>query len=194
MNQAGQAFKHEHIQQQSWSIPALENLLSHKDFGTKGHSDRLLDLVAAFGRKLGLSSRALYEMRLFAKFHDLGKVFIPDKVLFKEGPLTDREWGVMRMHSEIGAHLARAISELQHISHYIYHHHERWDGLGYPDGIAGLEIPLPCRILSIADAWDAMTNNRPYRTALPYQKAAERMEKNAGSQFDPTLIDIWRTL
>lgn len=189
-----QPFDYTPIQQQAWSISAFDNLLSHKDFGTKGHSDRLLHLVTAFGRKVGLSSSGLVELRLFAKFHDLGKVLIPDKILFKEEALSVDEWKIMKMHSEIGAQIAASIKELQHISHYIYHHHEHWDGSGYPEGITGLEIPLPCRILSIADAWDAMINDRPYRKALSYQDAAEEIKRCAGTQFDPTLIDIWRSL
>lgn len=176
----------------TWTLSALKNLLSQKDFGTKSHSDRLIEQVTTLGRKVGLSSRDLSDLRLFAKFHDLGKTFIPNKILLKKGPLTEEEWDIMKMHSEFGAGLANSFNELAHIADCILYHHERWDGLGYPKGLCGLKIPLFCRILSIADAWDAMVSDRPYRDAMSFADAASEIEVNAGTQLDPTLVEIWR--
>lgn len=187
-NRYGQEFMREY----TWTLSALENLLSQKDFGTKGHSDRLLEQVTTLGRKVGLSSRELSDLRLFAKFHDLGKAFIPNKILRKADPLTKEEWGIMQMHSEIGAGLATSFSELAHIADYILYHHEHWDGNGYPMGISGLQIPLFSRILSIADTWDAMRSDRSYRDAISFADAAREIEMIAGTQLDPTLVEIWR--
>jgi len=127
-------------------------------------------------------------MRLLAQFHDIGKVGIPDRILFKPGPLTPQEIEEMRKHCEIGHRIALSAPDLVPIADWILKHHEWWNGQGYPLGLKGEEIPLECRILSIVDAYDAMTNNRPYRKALPHQVAMEELIKCSGTQFEPHLV------
>lgn len=178
----------------SWGINMLQESLVYKDLDTKKHSDRLSEPASELGRKVGLNSRELRDLRLFARFHDLGKIMIPNRVLFKEGALSKREWDIIKMHTVFGSKIAASIRELRHLSGCILTHHERWDGSGYPEGLRGLEIPLFCRILAITDAWDAMTNDRCYRRALSPHDAMRELEINAGSQFDPTLVEIWRNL
>jgi HD-GYP domain-containing protein (c-di-GMP phosphodiesterase class II) len=120
--------------------------------------------------------------------HDLGKVGIPDSILFKPGSLTGKEWEIMRQHPEKGYRIAQATTDLAGIADLILMHHERWDGHGYPLGLAGEEIPIECRILAIADSFDAMTNDRPYRKAMPVEEALAELEKCSGTQFDPQLV------
>lgn len=178
-----------YLLEHNWTIQALREALKYKDFGTEGHSNRLLTIAFNLGKILGLDTKDLNDLCLFAYFHDLGKVLISDEILFKEGPLTEEEWVIMKQHSEIGARIASSVAELRHIPDAIIRHHERWDGKGYPDGITGEDIPLFCRIVAIADAFDAMTNDRPYRRALSYEEALGELQQNAGTQFDSELID-----
>ena len=128
---------------------------------------------------------------LLAEFHDLGKVLIPDEILFKPGPLTHYEWEEMKTHCDKGAMIASSIAELAHLSIYIRSHHERWDGTGYPQGLSGQGIPLFCRMLSIVDSFDAMTNFRPYHYPVSKDVALAELHKNAGRQFDPELVELF---
>jgi HD-GYP domain-containing protein (c-di-GMP phosphodiesterase class II) len=128
-------------------------------------------------------------MRLLAQFHDIGKVGISEKILMKEEPLTPEEAMEMRRHCEIGQRIALSAPDLTSIADWILKHQEWWDGTGYPLGIAGEDIPIECRILAIADAYDAMTNDRPYRKAMPHDKTIEELKRCAGTQFDPVLIE-----
>ena len=128
-------------------------------------------------------------MKLFAKFHDIGKVGISDAILFKPGALDEVEREEMRRHSEIGYRIALSSVDLLHIAEWILRHHEWWDGSGYPIGLVGSDIPLECRILSIVDAYDAMTSDRPYRKAMSAAKAIAELRKFAGIQFDPDLLE-----
>ena len=138
-----------------------------------------------------MSGNELDELVLLAALHDIGKIAVPDHILKKPGPLSSEEWIIMKGHSEIGYRIALAAPELASISELILTHHERWDGAGYPKGLKGKEIPLLSRILSIIDAFDAMTNNRPYRKGTTKEKAFAELNRNAGTQFDPGLVKIF---
>lgn len=169
-------------------VETLTKALQARDFITEGHADRLQNLVVELGKAIGLSERNLSDLRLFAKFHDIGKVGIPDNILFKPGPLTTDEYKEMKRHSEIGFKIAQGSPDLAKISDWILKHHEHWNGRGYPLGLKGEEIPLECRMLGIVDAYDAMVSDRPYRKGLDHGEAVSRLEKGAGEQFDPELV------
>ena len=172
-------------------VNTMMTLLEARDFITEGHAERLELLVGSLAERIGFASNQLDAMRLFAKFHDIGKVGISDAILFKPGPLTEEERTEMRRHSEIGYRIALASSDLVYIAEWILRHHEWWDGSGYPIGLSGNEIPIECRILSIADAFDAMTSDRPYRKAMSAEQAVKELRKFAGSQFDPELLTVF---
>lgn len=174
----------------SATVQILMKALEAKDFITEGHGDRLQDLVVKMGMAVGLPERVISDLKLFAQFHDIGKVGIPDRILFKPGPLTTEEFIEMQRHSEIGCRIAQSSSDLIPIADWILKHHEWWNGQGYPMGLKGEEIPLECRILAIADAYDAMTSDRPYRKALSHGQAIEELVKNAGKQFDRNIMPI----
>ncbi len=172
-------------------VQALMKTLEARDFITEGHGERLQGIVVSLGMVLGLSERNLADLRLLAQFHDIGKVGIPDRILFKPGRLTDEEFKEMKRHSEIGHRIAQSAPDLQPIADYILRHHEWWNGGGYPLGLKEENIPLECRILAIADAYDAMTSDRPYRKALSQKQAFNELVKHSGLQFDPKLVPIF---
>jgi HD-GYP domain-containing protein (c-di-GMP phosphodiesterase class II) len=124
-----------------------------------------------------------------ALLHDVGKIAVPDTILRKVKPLTPDDWSVIRMHPYHSAQLIKPIEPLQRIVPWVYHHHERWDGKGYPDGLVGEDIPLASRIIAIADAFNAMTTDRPYRKALSIEEALSEIQRCAGTQFDPETIE-----
>lgn len=158
---------------------------------TEEHSRRLEEYCHVMGRELGISSIQMAELSMLALLHDVGKVAIDPHILKKPGPLTPEEWLEMKRHPEIGCRIAQAAPELAMVSEFILSHHERWDGKGYPCGLKGEEIALPCRILAVADAFDAMTNDRVYRQAMSKARALREIEKNAGTQFDPLVVQIF---
>ena len=168
-------------------VQALVKAMEARDFNTEGHAERLLVLVSELGKALSLPKQRMDDLRLFAKFHDIGKVGTPDSILFKPGALTLSELNEMRRHCEIGHRIAQSAPDLALIADWILRHHEWWNGEGYPLGLKGEEIPLECRILAIADAYDAMTSDRPYRKALSQTAAVVELKRCAGTQFDPKL-------
>jgi len=172
-------------------VKTLMKALEARDYITEGHADRMEETAFLLGQAMGLNQNQLDKLKLLAKFHDIGKVGIPDKILNKPASLSDEEYQVMKTHTQIGKRIADESSELNDISDLIYYHHERWDGNGYPAGRKGEEIPIECRILSIVDTYDAMTNDRPYRRALPKEAALLEIKNNSGSQFDPNLTDVF---
>ena len=180
---------HHRQSEKSKNIAILTKMLEIRDFITEGHGDRMQELSGKLAEALGMSKNEIKDMYLFAQFHDIGKVGIPDRILFKPGRLTDEEMNEMKLHTEIGYRIAESSPDLIHISDWILKHHEWWDGSGYPFKLTGEEIPVQSRILSIVDAFDAMTNNRPYRKALSKEEALLEIVKFKGTQFDPALVD-----
>jgi diguanylate cyclase (GGDEF)-like protein len=168
--------------------------LEAKDHITEGHADRLGDLMEQMGRALQLPQAVVADMRLLAKFHDIGKVGIPDSILKKPGKLTQAEMVIMRQHCEIGYRIAKSSPDLEPIADCILKHQEHWDGNGYPLGISGEQIPIECRVLGIVDAFDAMTNDRPYRQAMTEDEAIKELLRCAGAQFDATLVEVFIAL
>lgn len=172
-------------------VQIMMKALEEKDHITEGHADRVGELMELMGSRLNLPRGAVADLRLLAKFHDIGKVGISDSILKKPGKLTEDENVIMRQHCEIGFRIAKSSPDLEPIADWILMHQEHWDGGGYPLGVSGEHIPVQCRILSIVDAFDAMTSDRPYRKAMPANEALEELRRGAGNQFDPQLVDIF---
>jgi HD-GYP domain-containing protein (c-di-GMP phosphodiesterase class II) len=167
------------------ALLALSDAIEARDPYTRGHSARVSSLALEVGRRLNLDAIRLDALRLGGMLHDVGKLVIPDAVLRKPGPLTTEERAEVQAHPEVGARLVGLIRPLRAALPGVLYHHERWDGLGYPTGRAGAEIPLEARILAVVDSYDAMTSDRPYRSALCAADAADEVGRCAGSQFDP---------
>jgi len=138
---------------------------------------------------IGLPESTTADLSLLAKFHDIGKVGISDAILLKEGPLTSEEWTEMKRHCEIGYRIALSAPDLVPIADWILKHHEWWNGQGYPLGIKEEEIPVECRLLAIADAYEALTSARPYRRTFSHREAVAELRRHAGTQFDPHLLE-----
>ncbi len=175
-------------------VQALKKALEVRDFVTEGHATRLRDLTLRLAKACGFPDYKQTDICLFAKFHDIGKVGIPDHILFKPENLTVGELKVMRSHAEIGHRIAVSTPDLEPIADWILKHHEWWNGKGYPLGLKGEKIPVECRMLAIADAYDAMTNDRPYRKAISQAEALAEIKRCAGTQFDPELVDRFLAL
>lgn len=162
-------------------VRTMIKAMERRDFIAEGHADRIQELVVEVAAAVGLSEHRISDLRLLAQFHDIGKVGIPNRILFKTGSLTTEEVNEMHRHCEIGHRIIRSLPELAPIADWILKHHEWWDGSVYPLGPVGDEIPLECRILAIADAYDAMTSNRLYRQALSHREAGTELLRCAGS-------------
>ncbi len=169
-------------------VDTLMSALKERDYITEGHVERLGLLALELGEKANLSLYQSDRLSLLAKVHDIGKVGISDSILFKPGTLTRKEWEEMKNHSLIGYRIAYSSPDLHHVAELILHHHERWDGQGYPKGLKGKDIPVECRIIAIVDAFDAMINDRPYRKGLTPEEALQELKTNSGFQFDPELV------
>jgi diguanylate cyclase (GGDEF)-like protein len=170
-------------------VQTIMKMLEMRDYATEGHSQRMGDLAVALAEQIGLANNSKNDLRLLAQFHDLGKIGVPDQILLKPGPLTAEERKEMERHSEIGHRIAMVVPEFLPVADLILKHHEWWNGTGYPLGLQGESIPVENRILSIVDAYDAMTSDRPYRAAMTQGAAIEELRRCRGNQFDPVLVD-----
>ncbi len=170
---------------------ALANAIEAKDSYTRGHSERLAKLAGACAERLGLSRDEAGAVRLAAILHDVGKIGIPDRILRQSMALTEDEMAWMRRHPQIGADIIGPVEGLHHVAPLIRHHHEKWDGAGYPDGLKGEAIPLGSRIIAVADAFEAMVADRIYRPSLGINKALEEIRACRGSHFDPAVVDTF---
>ena len=172
------------------TVEALANALEANDEYTSTHARWITDLSLRVGRELGLDERALKCLELGALLHDIGKIGIPSDVLSKPGRLTAAERKLVQTHPELGERIIAPIDRLQAVRPIVRHCHERWDGRGYPDGVAGEDIPLESRIIFVCDAYHAMTTDRPYRRRLSHREAVRRLAEGAGSQFDPHVVEV----
>ena len=173
------------------TINAIINTLHEKNKREEQHSHRVSALCKSMGQSLGLPEGEIEELKTVGLLHDIGKIAIEETILNKPGKLTDDEWREIKRHPEIGYRILSTVNDMSEMAEYVLAHHERWDGLGYPKGLKGEEITLQSRIISIADAYDAMTSERSYRSALPEITVREELRKNSGTQFDPELVSVF---
>jgi diguanylate cyclase (GGDEF)-like protein/PAS domain S-box-containing protein len=190
-------YRHKMIEQKSVHraiIATLEKALEERDYETEAHVRRMQELAITLGKEVKVSKNVLDELKLLAALHDIGKIAIADNILLKPGKLSPEEWTMVKKHPEIGFRIANSSADLGLIAEGILYHHESWNGSGYPKGLKGEEIPLISRIIAIVDAYDAMTNDRPYRAALSKDEAIKELRKCAGTQFDPNLVETFITI
>ena len=173
------------------TVHAIANAIESRDRYTRGHIDRVTTYARWLAEALQWSPDHLRILEFGARLHDIGKVKVPDQILNKPGPLNDEEWELMKMHPVVGAKILDKINHLQPAIPYVLHHHERWDGNGYPHGLSGREIPIEARLLAIADVYDALTTFRPYHSARSYGEVMELLQADAGKHFDPDLVPIF---
>jgi HD-GYP domain-containing protein (c-di-GMP phosphodiesterase class II) len=165
----------------------LVRFVDARDPSTASHSEIVSTLAEAIGTQLGLDPETIEQLRLGGLLHDLGKIGLPDAILRAPRPLTPDAFAIVRRHPEFGRALLDGLG-IEPVDEWVFHHHEHWDGSGYPDGLAGVEIPLGARIILVADAFEAITADRPYRAARSPQAALAELRRNAGSQFDPDVV------
>jgi HD-GYP domain-containing protein (c-di-GMP phosphodiesterase class II) len=170
------------------TVEALAAAVDAKDSYTRGHSQRVSAYASVLAGAMGLGAADIARVRLAGVLHDVGKIGVPDAILTKSGKLTEGEFAAIKQHPVIGEHLLRRAPFLAEILPAVRHHHERWDGRGYPDGLIGTAIPADAAILMVADSFDAMTSNRTYRAALPFEEACRRVREGRGTQFDPRVV------
>jgi HD-GYP domain-containing protein (c-di-GMP phosphodiesterase class II) len=170
---------------------ALTEAIESRDPYTGGHCRRLADYAALTARELQMPEREVEAIRLGAALHDMGKIVVPDSILKKPDKLTPEEYAIVKQHCYSGGQICKRVGFLQAAYPIVYHHHERWDGRGYPDGIAGERIPLGARIVAVMDAYDAMTTDRPYRQSMSFEEAMAILKDGGGSQWDPMIVDTF---
>ena len=173
------------------TIQSLRYAVEAKDPYTRGHSDRVSEYAVLIGRKMGLPEDEIKTLQIGGLFHDIGKIGVPDSILQKEAKLTDDEYSQIKNHPSIGAHILGEAEAFKDIIPIVKHHHERFDGRGYPSRLSGEEIPLLARITAVADTFDAMTSKRSYRNALDIQYVKEEIERCKGTQFDPKIAEVF---
>ena len=176
------------------TLEGWSKALDLRDKETEGHTQRVVDMTLRIAQSMGIDNEDLTHIRRGALLHDIGKMGIPDSILLKPGPLSDDEWEVMKRHPVYAHDLLFPITHLRSALDIPYHHHEKWNGLGYPLGLKGEQIPLPARIFAVVDVWDALTSDRPYRKAWTSKKALEYIREQSGIQFDPKVVDMFLSL
>ena len=188
------ALQHKNRQEHQFFLSIIETLansLDERDRYTHGHSRRVTNLCQALGHEIGLKAKDLELIRLGSILHDIGKIGVADSILLKPQTLTPEEFSSIKNHPAQGEHILLPMlheNRISRITHMVRHHHERYDGAGYPDGLKGEGIPFMARMISIADSFDAMTSDRPYRKGMTREKALKEIEKGSGTQFDPRLV------
>jgi ribonuclease P protein subunit RPR2 len=193
-----EVFKQERIRSQELrrsykaTVLALANAVEARDAYTGKHAQR----VAAYGLRIAHAAGIEVDPQVEFGFllHDVGKVAVPDAILFKPGPLSEPERALVRRHPEVGSEILRHIDFLDEAKQVVRHHHERWDCAGYPDGLAGEAIPLAARVFALADALDALTSERPYRAAISFAEARRQIRAETGAQFDPAIVAAYETV
>ena len=179
-------------------IGCITGALEERDYYTEGHSQRVSDMVYAIAKQMGFSENETMLYHFSAHLHDIGKIGIPDAILRKNGKLTDAEFAVIKKHPEIGARILRKAPAFLDIAEIVLHHHERFDGLGYPDGISDHNIPLGSRLIAVCDSIDAMMTTRSYRKAFTEEYCYEEIKNCSGTRYDPDIVDVvlenWKEL
>ncbi|HKG53003.1 MAG TPA: HD-GYP domain-containing protein [Anaerolineales bacterium] len=173
------------------TLESWAKVLEYRDKETEGHSRRLVELSTRLAQELGLTPEAIGHLRHGALLHDIGKLAIPDEILLKPGALNDVERRTMEQHPAYAKQMLAQVVFLQPCVEVAYSHHERWDGLGYPQGLKGEEIPLSARIFAVVDQWDALTSDRPYRKAWTKEKVIAYLQENAGKIYDPEIVNVF---
>lgn len=173
------------------TLRALTAAIDAKDAYTRGHSERVALLASLMAHAMGLSDVEVEQYRIAGLVHDVGKIGVPEAVLCKPGRLTDEEFALIKRHPSLGDEMLKGIPALAPMRPGVRHHHEKWNGQGYPDGLAGEQIPLIARVLTLADTFDAMSSNRSYRSSLPREKVLAELQRCAGTQFDPQLAALF---
>jgi putative nucleotidyltransferase with HDIG domain len=176
------------------TIEGWSRAMDLRDKETEGHTLRVTEMTMRLARADGMSEEELVQIRRGCLLHDIGKLGVPDHILFKEGPLTDEEWVLMRKHPEYAYEMLYPIAYLRPALDIPYCHHERWDGTGYPRGLGGETIPRSARLFAVVDVWDALRSDRPYRAAWPEQKVLDHIRGLSGSHFDPEACRLFDEL
>jgi putative nucleotidyltransferase with HDIG domain len=184
---------HAEVRKQMFStIQALASAVDAKDQYTHDHSGRVAQLCVATAQKIGMRDiEALRKVELAGLLHDIGKIGVPDAILSKSGHLTPDEYETIKKHVSIGASIVENVQGLKDVAEAILRHHERHDGLGYPGGLTGVEIPMASKLISVADAFDSLTSDRPYRKRIPTEAALSELNRYRGTQFDPVVLDAF---
>lgn len=174
------------------TVLALVAIAAAHDQGTDEHARRMMRSADATARELACTDEEVNMLQLAALFHDIGKIGVPNTILHKLGPLNEEEWGIMRLHPQIGAQILVQIGGIfRTLAPIVVAHHERWDGKGYPFNLAGEQIPLASRILTVVDSYDAMTSRRPYHEPMSREQAEQELLRCSGSQFDPRIVEAF---
>jgi putative nucleotidyltransferase with HDIG domain len=188
-SKVGQELKSKH--ESSSIVYALAATVDAKDSYTYGHSRKVSEYSVAVSEKMNLPQERVDTIRAASLLHDIGKVGVPDSILNKKDPLSNEEWKPIKGHPELGVEILRHVIDLVNCLPAIRHHHEHYDGSGYPTGLKGEQIPIEARILSVADAYDAMTSPRPYREQLSMEEALKELRRCIGTQFDPKIVELF---